>query len=164
LKNSVTFRRNMSPLSSELCLLPATQWFLPWLTFRPWRWRRYVEFEVVRVVVIMSSIFCDVNQFSPLKIRGTFRRKISPPSSGLLLLFCFMLISCLAHSSTLKIEEICSSTTSVVFQRSTRRYIPRVTLHEGDIFLRNVVPEDCTLHSHRIEHCKLVVLYMPRKL
>jgi hypothetical protein len=35
----------------------------------------------------------------------------------------FMLVSCLAYSSTLKIET-CSSETSVYFQRTARRYIP----------------------------------------
>jgi hypothetical protein len=34
------------------------------------------------------------------------------------------LVSCLAYTSTLKMEAICSSETSVDFQRATRRYIP----------------------------------------
>jgi hypothetical protein len=34
------------------------------------------------------------------------------------------LVSCSVYSSTLKIEEIYSSETSVDFQRTTRRYIP----------------------------------------
>jgi hypothetical protein len=44
----------------------------------------------------------------------------------------FMIVSCLAYSSTLKMEARCSSETSVDFQRTTRRYIP----------------EDGTLHSY----------------
>jgi hypothetical protein len=47
----------------------------------------------------------------------------------------FTLISCSAYS-TLKMEEICSSETSVDFQRTTRRYIP----------------EDGTLHNHLCEN------------
>jgi hypothetical protein len=43
--------------------------------------------------------------------------------------FC-LLVSCLTYSSTLKMEEICFSETSVDFQRTTRRYIP-----EDRIFL-----------------------------
>jgi hypothetical protein len=35
-----------------------------------------------------------------------------------------MLFLCLAYPSTLKIEVICSSETSVDFQRTTRGYIP----------------------------------------
>jgi hypothetical protein len=35
-----------------------------------------------------------------------------------------MLVSCLAYSSTLKMEGICSSETSVDSQGATRRYIP----------------------------------------
>jgi hypothetical protein len=41
-----------------------------------------------------------------------------------------------AYSSTLKMEEKCSSETSVDTQRTTRRYIP----------------EDDTLHNHRCEN------------
>jgi hypothetical protein len=41
-----------------------------------------------------------------------------------LLATCFTLASCLAYSSTLKIEATCSSETSVDFQWTTRRYIP----------------------------------------
>jgi hypothetical protein len=37
---------------------------------------------------------------------------------------CYMLVSCLAYSSTLKIEATCYSETSVDFQRIARRYIP----------------------------------------
>jgi hypothetical protein len=36
---------------------------------------------------------------------------------------CFMLVSCLTYSSTLKIEAKCYSETSVGFQRTTRRCI-----------------------------------------
>jgi hypothetical protein len=45
-------------------------------------------------------------------------------------------------SSTLKMEEICSSETSVETQRTTRRYIS----------------EDGTLHNHRSENLKSYVL------
>jgi hypothetical protein len=41
-----------------------------------------------------------------------------------LLVACFMLVYCLAYSSTLKMEAICSSETSVYFHRTTRRYMP----------------------------------------
>jgi hypothetical protein len=45
---------------------------------------------------------------------------------------------CSAYFSTLKMEAICSSETSVDFQRTTQRYIP----------------EDSTLHNHRCENLK----------
>jgi hypothetical protein len=45
------------------------------------------------------------------------------------------LVSCLAYSSTLKMEAICSSETSVDFQRTTWRYIPEDrTLHMYNLF------------------------------
>jgi hypothetical protein len=50
----------------------------------------------------------------------------------------FTLASCSAHSSTLKMEAICSSETSGNFQRATRCYIP----------------EERTLHNHRCENLK----------
>jgi hypothetical protein len=52
---------------------------------------------------------------------------------------CLLQVSCLTHSSTLKMEATCSSYTEVDFQRTTRRY----------------TPEDRTLHDHRCENLKL---------
>jgi hypothetical protein len=48
------------------------------------------------------------------------------------------LVSCLAYSSTLKMEATCSSETSVDFQQATLHYIP----------------EDRTLHTHLCENLK----------
>jgi hypothetical protein len=52
------------------------------------------------------------------------------------------LVSCSAYFSTLKMEAIYSSETSVDFQRTTRRYIP----------------EDSTLHNHRSENLKSYII------
>jgi hypothetical protein len=49
-----------------------------------------------------------------------------------------MLVSCLAYSSTLKMESICSSKMLVDVQQTTQRYIP----------------EDRTLHNHNSETLK----------
>jgi hypothetical protein len=62
----------------------------------------------------------------------TFRRNISPPAE-LCLPAAFTLVFCPAYFSTLRMESICYSETSVDFQRTTRRYIP----------------EDSTLHNYR---------------
>jgi hypothetical protein len=37
---------------------------------------------------------------------------------------CWMLVLCVAFSSALKMEAVCSLETSVNFYRTTRRYIP----------------------------------------
>jgi hypothetical protein len=66
----------------------------------------------------------------------TSRSKYKLSRNPALLENCFMLVSCLAYSSTLKLEETCSSETPADFQRTTRRYIP----------------EDGTLHNHRCEN------------
>jgi hypothetical protein len=56
----------------------------------------------------------------------------------------FTLVSCSAYSSTPKMEAICSSETSVDFQRIARRYIP----------------EDSTLHNHRCENLKSYMFFI----
>jgi hypothetical protein len=51
---------------------------------------------------------------------------------------CFILISCLAYSSTLKMEATYSSETSADFQRTTLLYIPNARI----------------LHNHPYENLK----------
>jgi hypothetical protein len=76
-----------------------------------------------------STIFWDITPCSPLKVNPRSEehrlhlqgRKISLPPA-------FTLVSCSAYSSTLKIEAICFSETSVDFQRTTRQYIPKEML------------------------------------
>jgi hypothetical protein len=74
---------------------------------------------VLAAVIMKSTIFWDLMPCSPLKANrrfgGTYRlrlqdRRINKQDS--------------AYSSTLKMEAICSSETSVGFQRTTQRYIP----------------------------------------
>jgi hypothetical protein len=62
-----------------------------------------------------SYFFCYVTLCNPLKVNRRSRA---------LLATCFMLVSCLSYSSTLKMEATCSSETSVEFKLTTRRYIP----------------------------------------
>jgi hypothetical protein len=66
-----------------------------------------VEFEVLTAVVMKSTAFWDMKSCSPWLCL--------PPA--------FTRVYCLAYSSALKIETICSSETSD-FQRTTRQYIP----------------------------------------
>jgi hypothetical protein len=93
-----------------------------------------VRFEVPTPVVTKSTIFRKITPCSPLKVNrrfgGTYRRWQAEQSARLCLPPVFTLVSCLAYSSTLKMEAKCSSETSVEFQRTTRRYIPEDnTLH-----------------------------------
>jgi hypothetical protein len=64
-------------------------------------------------------------------------------ASLLYLVFCLLLVSCLACSSNLKMEAICSSAMSVDFHRTTPHYIP----------------EDITIHRHRCVNLKTNMAY-----
>jgi hypothetical protein len=77
---------------------------------------RYIVFEGYAVqqqhaafcaVVMKCSLFWDITPCSPLKAMRRFGEKFR------LHLPDFTLVSCLAYSSTLKLEEICSSEASV---------------------------------------------------
>jgi hypothetical protein len=60
----------------------------------------------------------------------------------------FMLVSCLAYSSTLKMEATCSPDTLVVFQRTTVPYIFIGTDVRTSYPTRRYIPEDRALHNH----------------
>jgi hypothetical protein len=90
-----------------------------------------------------SSIFWDITLCSPLKVNrrcgGTSRLHLQGPKINqarnqreTCLPPEFTLVSCLAYSSTLKMEATYSSETSVDFRRTTWRYIPEDrTLQNG---------------------------------
>jgi hypothetical protein len=64
-------------------------------------------------------LFWDITSCSPLKVNRRFEgtcRLCLPPA--------FTLVYCSAYPSTLKMEAICSSETSVDFQLTARSYIP----------------------------------------
>jgi hypothetical protein len=67
-----------------------------------------------------------------------FPKSLNMKDSILCLPYAFMLVSCSAYSTTMKMEAACSTETSLNFQQTTRRYIP----------------EDRILHNHRCEHLK----------
>jgi hypothetical protein len=88
---------------------------------------------------IETSLFSKIEKISKVKIRGqneecqsAFLYQNKYPFQGFSskLNSCFTLVSCLAYSSSLKMEGTYSSETSVDFQRAARRYIPEDgTLH-----------------------------------
>jgi hypothetical protein len=83
----------------------------------------YVGFEVFTAVVMKSIIFWDMMPCSPLsynrRFGGTYRLHLQG-----LLATCLLAGFAELISLTLKMEAICSSETSVVTQRTTRRHIP----------------------------------------
>jgi hypothetical protein len=70
-----------------------------------------VGFEVLTAVIMKSSIFCDITLCSSLKMNQHFCK---PP--------VFMLVSCLAYFSIVKMEVTCSSKMSVSFQQTSWHY------------------------------------------
>jgi hypothetical protein len=87
----------------------------------------------------------EYNDMYCVESQPTLRRNMSTPSSGSNinnLKFCtppaFTLVSCLAYSSSLKMEATCSSETSVDSKLTTWRCIP----------------EGRTLHDHNSENLK----------
>jgi hypothetical protein len=83
-----------------------------------------------------SPVFWDITPRSPLKVNGrfggTYRLQLHVPKNKTEQETSvkagtkqnLTLVPCLGYSWNLTTEEICSSETSVDFQRTTRRYIP----------------------------------------
>jgi hypothetical protein len=55
----------------------------------------------------------------------------------------FMLVSCLAYSSTLKMEAKCSSEESADFQQTTRHYIPEERTLPGSVLFAGCFSHTC---------------------
>jgi hypothetical protein len=103
-----------------------------------------VGFEVLTPVVMNTTIFCNITPCSPLKIKKRFgetyrlnlqgrkihrgrNRRENRWHSELCLTLDFILVSCTAYCSNLKIKT-CSSETSANFQRNTQCYIPEASV------------------------------------
>jgi hypothetical protein len=89
-----------------------------------------MSFPALLGLNILSGIY-----LSNIYTSGIWRRVVCWDATCHLLT-CWFLLKML--SSTLKMETICSSETSVASQQTTRRHIP----------------EDDTLHNHRCENLK----------
>jgi hypothetical protein len=107
---------------------------------RSWVTSIHVRFVFKNSKIISCFIFIRSKK-SPISagariflFDGGFR-----PASGLISRFCllrmyFTLVSCVAYSSTLKMEAMCSFETSVEVQRTTQRYIP----YDKTLYIKNV--------------------------
>jgi hypothetical protein len=111
---------------------------------------KVVGSEALKAMVMKRCIFWYITPCRPVKVN---RQLGGMCLLHLQLVACFMLVSCLAFSSTLKMEAAYSSEMSDEYRQTTRRYIPvaeliEVTVGSGlllfdpedgdDIFLRNV--------------------------
>jgi hypothetical protein len=81
---------------------------------------RNVGFEVFSAVVMKSIMFWDIKPCSPLSFNRRFEGTFCMPPARLPFLFFFAELI----SSTLKMEAIFSSETSVETERTIRRHIP----------------------------------------
>jgi hypothetical protein len=105
-----------------------------------------IQFRIVYVTVFHLRPWDQNIWKCSLLLYGSERRYLSLKEEGrwrVLLATYFVLVSCLVYSSIQKMEAICSSETSVVFQRTTWRYIP----------------EDRTLRNHRCENLNSYLLH-----
>jgi hypothetical protein len=105
---SVTWPR-FDRVSSRIFLIQTLQ--TPMLHYQ--HCRQDVGFYFLTAVVVKSSILWDIMPCSPLKANQRFGGTC-PLRLLNLLATCFMLVSSLPYSSTLKIEAACSSETSVL--------------------------------------------------
>jgi hypothetical protein len=98
----------------------------------------YIRFEVLTAVVMNSSILWDVIPCNPLKVNERFGStrhlhlqsgRLSQARTRLKQVAtraCFMLVSYMIYSSTLKMEATCPSETPVDFYEATQHYNPEV--------------------------------------
>jgi hypothetical protein len=98
-------------------------WVYEMNVYKSVHWERYS---------LKSIIFWDM---TPCSLLSCNRRFCLPPA-------CLLVLAEII-SSTLEMEAICSSETSVATQRTTRRH----------------VPEDDTLHNHRCGNLKSCIRY-----
>jgi hypothetical protein len=94
----------------------------------------FAEIEVLTAVVKKSPIFWDITPYSPLKGIRDFGEHVS----SRLFSACFVLVSCLTYSATLKMEAACTSETSVDILLNTRHYI----LEDRPVQC-NLIPPSC---------------------
>jgi hypothetical protein len=73
---------------------------------------------------LFSSVHDVVNVIPTGKTNISMAKKGTSASRAVVVAVCFTLVSCLAYSSTLKMETKCSSKTSLDFQQCTQLYIP----------------------------------------
>jgi hypothetical protein len=107
------------------------------------------EYFRKRINRLVSEDICFLgyNTVKPVDSKLTFQRNRSLPLSRLnskLLSACFMLVSCLVYSSTLKIEAACPSETLIDFQLTTRHFIS----------------QDRILYNYRCENNKSHTIYL----
>jgi hypothetical protein len=111
-------------------------WLLPVITWWSTRHRDYnFSFLVLNPILPLSFIqscmvICkhnfegvDILQHPCLKSSGPGLSALTAVVTKALLYTCFMLVSCSAYTSTLKMEAICPAEMLVEFQWTTQRYI-----------------------------------------
>jgi hypothetical protein len=103
------------------------------------------------------------NISTPLKINGSFE---GVGRLHIQFATCFTLASSLAYSSTLKLEAMCSTETSVDFQRTPQCYmIEDRTLHNHFcetvlFFISNYMPRVSTVNGHhQVTHRSVKIIY-----
>jgi hypothetical protein len=120
---------------------------------------RFTKYTLTKLHM-KCTIFWDITSCSPLKVNwrfgGTYRLHLQGGSKSrtrnrrkcpLCLPPAFTLVSCWAYSANLKMEAICSSETSVYFQKTTQRFVPEIVL-----FITTAVRTSDSTKLHIFKH------------
>jgi hypothetical protein len=127
-----------------------SRWFLYWLIFRPWRWRRHVPLKrrlsfnglhgvISHKIELFIPTYFTLVSCSAYFLPWRWKRHVPPKRRlalnglhGSISYKIELFIPSSFHAGFLlglfytpKVEATCSSETSVGFERATRRYIPR---------------------------------------
>jgi hypothetical protein len=124
-------------ISQARSLLLASRCFLAWLILRPWRWsgrfppKHWLTFHglhgiITQKIELLNSIiiiYPKGHRFRRNTLTPYSRSKNKPGKKQVARRACFLLISYLDYSSTLKMEAVRSSDTSAEFWWTIMLYI-----------------------------------------
>jgi hypothetical protein len=97
---------------------------------------KVVGFQVLMVVTMKSTVVWDVLLYSPVQVHWCCRGMHCIHPSRAPLATCFLLVTCMVYSSTVKMEAVCSSQTSLNFYQILLCHFPEDSiLHMQKLFV-----------------------------
>jgi hypothetical protein len=93
-------------------------WLIDWLIKDTVSSTKVVGFQVLTVVTKKSTVVSDVILYSPVQVHWCFRGMHCIHPSRAPLATCFLLVTYVVYSLTLKMEAVCSPQTSLSFYQN----------------------------------------------